>query len=213
MERLRGAVWDGGESAELTGEREADWVARQPSTGDPALRFVEELEKVGGVVAGAADWAALPGVIGPWIGEYGIASVMTGGNPRLEPLREALAAERGVALHRYNGTLEEQREEIFTVDCGITTSVGAIAETGSVLLVPTPEEPRLLSLAMPVHIALVEKERIFATLGGYLETGEYQAAPPANLVLASGASRTADIELTLSVGVHGPKVFLVVIIG
>ncbi len=102
---------------------------------------------------------------------------------------------------------------MFGIDCGITTAAAGIAETGSVVLVPTPAEPRLLSLAPPVHLVLLERARLFATLAHYLDTGEYAGDPPTNLVLVSGASRTADIELTLTVGVHGPRVFLVALIG
>lgn len=99
------------------------------------------------------------------------------------------------------------------MDCGITTSHAAIADTGSVILIPSPAEPRLLSLAVPVHLVLVETGRLFPTLLDFIDGGEYQADPPTNLVLVSGASRTADIELTLAIGVHGPCELLVALIG
>jgi L-lactate dehydrogenase complex protein LldG len=138
---------------------------------------------------------------------------MTGEEPRLEALSRQLEKKAGVEMHSYSGTLEEQKEEIFSVDCGITTSRGGIADTGSVLMVPSAAEPRLLSLAVPVHLVVVEAANLFPTLGAYLDTGEFQSHTPSNLVLISGASRTADIELTLAVGVHGPKELLVALVG
>ncbi len=194
-------------------DREPEWQAKQPPLGDLAEVFAAELEKVDGKVIRVPDWQALPEAVSPWFREYRIGSVMTGTEPRLEPLRAHLAGELGLDIRTYAGTLEEQKAEIFSTDCGVTTSRGGIADTGSVLLVPTPEEPRLLSLAVPVHLVVVEKTNLFATLGAFLDTGEFQRDTPSNLVLVSGASRTADIELTLTVGVHGPKVFLVALVG
>ena len=102
---------------------------------------------------------------------------------------------------------------VFAADCGITTSHGGIADTGSIILFPSPAEPRLLSLAPPVHLVVVETGRLHGTLTDFIEGGAYQDQLPTNLVLVSGASRTADIELILAMGVHGPKVFLVALIG
>lgn len=194
-------------------DREAEWQARQPGLGDLKEVFTGELEKVGSKVIRVLGWKSLPEAVTHWFEEFRIDSVMTGEEPRLEPLRKHLASKAGVELHTYSGTLEEQKEEIFSVDCGITTSRGGIADTGSVLIVPSPAEPRLLSLAVPVHLVVVEAASLFPTLGAYLDTGEFQSDTPSNLVLVSGASRTADIELTLAVGVHGPKELLVALVG
>lgn len=213
LERLRQASGRAPYYANPTTEREAEWQARQPAIPDLVARFTEEQEKLGTRVLRVPDWGALPAAVTPWFGEYRIGSVMTGANPRLEPLREHLAAELGVALHRYDRPVEEQKEEIFSVDCGVTGAEGGIADTGSVVIIPSPEEPRLLSLAVPVHLVVVETRRLFPTLGAFLDSGRFQGSPPSNLVLISGASRTADIELTLAVGVHGPKVFLVALVG
>ncbi|NIP74189.1 MAG: lactate utilization protein [Gammaproteobacteria bacterium] len=193
-------------------EPEAAWLARQPPVGDLAERFRTEQESVAGEVRRVASWEALPDVVVPWLAERGVQSVLVGHEPRLERLCAALDADGRFALHRYDRTLEESRETVFGVDCGITTSRGGIAETGSVIIVPTPEEPRLLSLAPEVHLAVVERERLHPRLADFIAGGAYQTEVPTNLVLVSGASRTADIELTLAMGVHGPKLFLVALV-
>jgi len=193
-------------------ESERDWLARQPPLGGLAERFIAEQQASGSDVRRVAGWAALPEVIVPWLAEAGTRSVITGGEPRLEPLREALAGDGRFTLRRYDQPAETQRAELFSTDCGITTSRGAIAETGSIILVPTPAEPRLLSLAPEVHLAIVERAGLVPRLADFIESGAYQAEVPTNLVLVSGASRTADIELVLAMGVHGPKRLLVALV-
>jgi L-lactate dehydrogenase complex protein LldG len=198
--------------ANPTRETDAQWLARQPPLGELAERFSAAQQAVGGEVRRVPGWGALPDTVVPWLAELGVGSVITGTEPRLEPLRERLAADGRFTLRRYDRPVEAQRAELFGTDCGITTSQGAVAETGSVILVPTPREPRLLSLAPETHLAIVERAALHPTLAAFIATGTYQAEPPSNLVFISGASRTADIELVLAVGVHGPKRFLVALV-
>lgn len=188
------------------------WLARQPPLGDLAERFIAEQQATGGEVRRVAGWDALPGVVAPWLAELGVRSVLTGTEPRLEPLREALRADGRFELRRYDRPMEAQRGELFSTDCGITTCRGAVAETGSLILVPSPAEPRLLSLAPEVHLAVLERSTLVPRLGDFISSGAYQAERPSNLVLVSGASRTADIELVLAIGVHGPKRLAVALI-
>jgi L-lactate dehydrogenase complex protein LldG len=190
----------------------AAWEARQPSLDDLPTRFLEAQRAVGSQVVRVSDWAGLSVAVSPWIGTYGIRSAITGRMPRLDALRAHLTSF-GVEVGRYDRPVEEQRSDLFAADLGITTSAAAIAETGSIVLIPSPEEPRLLSLAVPVHLAVVETSRLFGTLADFIRSGSYQKAVPTNLVLVSSASRTADIELVLAMGVHGPKVLLVALVG
>jgi len=196
---------------------DAEWLARQPPIEDLAERFAAEQASTGGEVRRVRGWEGLPGAVAPWLAEREVTSVITGAEPRLEPLREALAADGRFTLHRYDRAPggdpgEAQRKEVFSVDCGITTTWAGIAETGSAVIVPTPAEPRLLSLAVPLHLAVVEASTLLPRLTDFIASGRYQAEVPTNLVLVSGASRTADIEMTLALGVHGPKTLLVALI-
>jgi L-lactate dehydrogenase complex protein LldG len=198
--------------AEHPAEAHRAWQARQPDLGDLAARFEEAQTAVGSRVVRVPDWAALPAAVAPWVAEFAIRSAITGRVPALEPLRTHLAG-LGVQVARYDRPIEAQRAELFGTDLGITTSVGAIAETGSIVLIPSPEEPRLLSLAVPIHLAIVAAAGLVPTLGDFIASGVYQQRLPTNLVLVSSASRTADIELVLAMGVHGPKVLLVALVG
>ncbi|HXE96517.1 MAG TPA: lactate utilization protein [Dongiaceae bacterium] len=79
----------------------------------------------------------------------------------------------------------------------------AIAETGSIVCTSSGGKAVQASLLPAHHVALVPRDRIFATLDDYF-AGQ-AAAPPTNLTIITGPSRTADIELNLVIGVHGPE--------
>ena len=69
---------------------------------------------------------------------------------------------------------------------------------------------RLATLLPPVHVALVYHHQLQPDI--FTWTAGRDEAWPANVVLVSGPSKTADIEQTLTVGVHGPKRFIVLLI-
>jgi L-lactate dehydrogenase complex protein LldG len=80
---------------------------------------------------------------------------------------------------------------------------GAVAETGTLVCTSDGGRAVQAGLLPPHHVAIVRRDRIFATLDDLFSA--VTAAPPANLTLVTGPSRTADIELTLAIGVHGPE--------
>lgn len=102
--------------------------------------------------------------------------------------------------------------DVFSFDVGITTVQAAIAETGTLVLDSTQERHRLISLVPPVHIAIVDASKIYETLGEVLAFIHKNDISPA-VTFITGPSRTADIELTLTVGVHGPQELYVIING
>jgi L-lactate dehydrogenase complex protein LldG len=101
--------------------------------------------------------------------------------------------------------------DVFGYDVGISRAQAAIAETGTLLLDSSRERHRLVSLVPPVHIAIIDASEIVATLGEALARlrEEEQLSPIVTLV--TGPSRTADIELTLAIGVHGPQELYVIV--
>ena len=108
-------------------------------------------------------------------------------------------------------TVAPDASEIFSFDVGITTAQAAIAETGTLVLDSADECHRLVSLVPPVHIAIVDASRIVRTLGealNLLRDGK-EISPAVTFI--TGPSRTADIELTLTIGVHGPQELYVIV--
>ena len=102
-------------------------------------------------------------------------------------------------------------EDIFRFDVGISTAQAAIAETGTLVLDSTNERHRLVSLVPPVHIAVVRASQIYRTLGEVLSLIRKEKEISPAVTFITGPSRTADIELTLAIGVHGPQELHVII--
>jgi len=85
---------------------------------------------------------------------------------------------------------------------GQSRALYGLADTGSVVLAASPEEPRAASLLPEVHVSLLAEDRILPRLEALFEVlgGEL----PSALAIVTGPSRSADIEQKLAVGVHGP---------
>jgi L-lactate utilization protein LutC len=101
--------------------------------------------------------------------------------------------------------------ELFGFDVGISAVQGAIAETGTLVLEADREHNRLISLVPPVHIAILDAAKIFLTLGETLAALFRDGKVSPAITFISGPSRTADIELTLAIGVHGPQELYVIV--
>jgi L-lactate utilization protein LutC len=102
--------------------------------------------------------------------------------------------------------------DIFGYDVGVSTAQLAIAETGTLVLDSECERHRLVSLVPPVHIAIVNASAIVETLSDALTLLQKNEISPA-ITFITGPSRTADIELTLTIGVHGPQELYVIVDG
>ena len=99
------------------------------------------------------------------------------------------------------------------VPLGLTGADAALADTGSLVVVAGPGRGRLTSLLPPVHVAVVPASRLVASLGDLLDERPGLLDEASNVVCITGPSRTADIEMTLTHGVHGPKHVHVVLVG
>lgn len=102
---------------------------------------------------------------------------------------------------------KELKEELRDIELGISCANFLIAETGTVMLVSSKSEPRLLSLIPEFHIVLAKAESIVEKIEDALKIINIEAC----ITLITGPSRTADIEKVLITGVHGPREFLVFI--
>jgi L-lactate dehydrogenase complex protein LldF len=102
------------------------------------------------------------------------------------------------------------REPDPSVRVGITGAVAGIAETGSLLLSSSAGETLIASLLPEIHVVVMKASLILPTLASALARPEVRNASAG--VIITGPSRTADIEMTLTIGVHGPgelHVFLI----
>ena len=109
-----------------------------------------------------------------------------------------------------SGERAQLRRVVAQADLGLTGVDLAIAETGTLVVRSGAGRPRSTSLLPPVHIAVFDRTALIESLGQagvFLEAWHRAEAPGAGAVVSfiTGPSRTADIELTLTRGVHGPK--------
>ncbi|MGE5517486.1 MAG: LutC/YkgG family protein [Bacteroidota bacterium] len=189
------------------------WEAPTYAAGERVGRFCELLRNLHAEVyeVTLADW---PYRLRTLLEERGIGSVMFA--PTTEAGRRLTSAwgDIGPKLVPYDRPVEDLKDTlVHGVEAGFTTAQGGIAETGTLVLWPNGDEPRLLSLLPPVHIALVRADAIVDNLAGLMRGQGWAARMPTNVVLVSGPSKTADIEQTLAYGVHGPKELIVLVVG
>jgi L-lactate dehydrogenase complex protein LldG len=128
-------------------------------------------------------------------------------------LADAWAGGAAPQLVPYDQTVEHMKPVlVHEVDAALTTAKGGIAQTGSLILWPTPDEPRLMSLLPPIHVVLVREADLTDSLAQTIAAQGWSSGMPTNVVLVSGPSKTADIEQTLAYGVHGPKELIVLLV-
>ncbi|MGL6512419.1 LutC/YkgG family protein [Aeromonas hydrophila] len=146
-----------------------------------------------------------------WLDGEGVTSLACGQGGRWQAAVATACAGRSVLTPA--GEFASWKDELFDAcQAGITHCAGAIADTGTLVLLPDNGEPRTLSLVPPCHIALLAASTIADNLAGLVDAGRWQQAMPTNLLLVSGPSKTADIQQTLAYGAHGPSRLLVVLV-
>lgn len=107
----------------------------------------------------------------------------------------------------YDKPMEEFKNELFEIECGIVEADYGISNLGVIALTSSKLQPRLLSLITKHCIILLKKDKIISNLSEALK--KIKAANPdilpSNILFIAGPSRTADIELQVVFGVHGPQ--------
>jgi len=207
LARLRSAQPDAPRPDVVVPARRFDWTPAERLT-----RFRECLEAVHGEVhLVGGDWRQhLFGLLS----QRGVRSLLYGD---AGPLGASPAIgwpdPDAVRLIPYLKPVETWRESLFAdIDAGLTTCRAGIAETGSLVLWPTPQEPRLMSLVPPIHVCLLEADLIYSTFAELMAVQGWARGMPTNALAITGPSKSADIEQTLTYGVHGPKELIVLVV-
>jgi L-lactate dehydrogenase complex protein LldG len=94
---------------------------------------------------------------------------------------------------------------------GITGARLAVAEQGVMALECGPEAPRATSLLPTAHVCVVFTDTIVATFAEAITALAREPLPSA-LTWIGGPSRTGDLEMVTTLGVHGPKAVDVVLV-
>jgi L-lactate dehydrogenase complex protein LldG len=175
-------------------------------------RFTARCRRLG-VAVHRATPDAVPGTVVALLRASGAGSALVADD--LGPERDALVralGEAGVGLVDGRAAREADPAE-----AGVSRAAFAVAETGSLAVVGDALPPRLATMLPPLHVALVDVERLYGTLDQAAAELERLMRPGPGgtryVSLVTGPSRTADVEKTLAVGVHGPRAVQVVLVG
>jgi L-lactate dehydrogenase complex protein LldG len=175
-------------------ERELVVMRNARGAVDAAALFTERLKLVNGTpISSLADLVALF-VASGWRRGYCDPALVA-------RLRPAFPAE--IVFET-----DFDRTRVDDYQFGITAAVGAIAETGTVILNDAATSRRLAALAPWVHVAVVPRSRI------HIDLPEAVAAlgSDPNIIWCTGPSKTADVEGILIEGVHGPGVQIALLV-
>jgi L-lactate utilization protein LutC len=214
LQRIRDAVKAGNHPGAAPALEARGNTGYQGAGADPLATFCEAFRNAGGQPYVVADAAAAVERVLQIVHEKAARKVLLGRGEVLDKLdlRTRLA---GAGLDVFLAGRE--RDEFFAADVGISGADYLVAETGSIIALARPDEPRSLSLLPPVHIVVATRAALlpdlfdlFAALGA-----EPGAVPnvPSCLTIITGPSKTGDIELKLVTGVHGPGEVHAVLVG
>ena len=212
--KLRAATVEseGLERSELDARIAAHYAdAAPPSVSERVAAMVKAMTAVRADIwcATADEW---PAQLADKLAQHGVRRLL------LDPERAEGAALRAalpesMAALGYDQPIEAWKQSLFDeVDAGFTVARSGIAATGTLVIAPDPGTPRTVSLAPPLHVALVYASTLHADMHAAVRAERWSAGMPSNLVLASGPSKTSDIQQTLAYGAHGPRWMWVIIV-
>ena len=200
--------------------RETHRAGDAPPGDADAIRctFIDAVEHVGGeIIESRRESIALK--VSEFLRREGVAELLSwsGGPPLLDGVIERLRADgvRVIEPEVPSRSATDRGPSLgaYVVPAGLTGAVAGLADAGTLVLPGGPGRPQLASLLPPLHLALLDAAEIHVSLEAWLLNGARGWLPSSSgVVLVTGPSRTADIEMTLTIGVHGPSrvvVFLV----
>ncbi|MBI4482421.1 MAG: lactate utilization protein [Acidobacteria bacterium] len=175
------------------------------AASDFVEQFVAEVRRVAGSSYRAHSSDEALSVLEAIIGEVRPRSVILGRGDLLESLGFSYwIRDRGITLLTADSAGENWKENAAQADLGITEADWGFSDTGTLVLEARPGQERATSLLPPVHLAVLSASRLLTGISPYLSDLARRPELPSCITWITGPSRTADIELTLTVGVHGP---------
>jgi len=225
MDRIREAATIAA-AGPLAGDRERPRLervaARSPfpleaGLNDYVERFRTELEALSSNVYGPLDAEGAAETAVRLIQERGAFRVLTWdesqiGCPALRDRLEQAAIEIVPSDVPNDEEHQAVLERLAEIEVGLTGATAGLADTGSIVVASGPGRARIASLLPPVHIAVLPLSKMYPTMQAWLAAGGAELAKgTSNLVVITGGSRTSDIELQLTLGMHGPRELHVVL--
>jgi L-lactate dehydrogenase complex protein LldG len=179
-----------------------------------AERFLAEANKVGAFAERVASQEQARYVIVDLAREYQVRTALRTDSPFFDDLLvDASLAAQGMEVF-IAGEIAPLSERAQAADLGITEADFALADTGTLVIRSRPGQPRTVSLLPPTLIAVVPVSRVVADLAHLFAVLDMKEATrgSSGITFITGPSRTADIEQTLVIGVHGPARLHIILI-
>lgn len=171
-----------------------------PSKQELEMEFAEQFTKLLGKFIFAVDHAELAA---------NLAQLAAHNNWTKIYCREA-ALMKVLAEQRFQ---PNYTDDLSGCDIAITGCEFLVARTGSIVMSAAQDSGRTVSVYAPIHICIAYTDQLVYDVRDALEKmkEKYPGSLPSMITFATGPSRTADIEKTLVVGVHGPKEVYVIL--
>jgi L-lactate dehydrogenase complex protein LldF len=205
-------------SVAASSSSEADALPSTYDQPDLAARFEQELRTLGGELIRCTAGQAFDRIIAR-LRELGVRTILpwekvgTTSESPLERLRDEGFTILAPDLVSNGADRQERLDFLGEAEAGLTGALAAFADTGTLVVASGPGRSQLASLLPPIHLALLRAKDLYPTMADWLERGGSQTVQEtSNVTFISGPSRTADIEMTLTIGVHGPERVIVVLI-
>jgi len=200
-----------GSQYDSTQELDRSWYSKHDWDETALLQnFIERMEAVRAEIHQSTE-TAWPDLLAELCEKKGCANLLVSKQTQLS--KQIQNQANLPELIEYDKDIEAWKKQLFyEIDASLTTSLGGIAETGSLIVWPTEDEPRMMSLVPPIHFVIMEKSKLHSTFAEAMRVMDWASQMPTNALLISGPSKSADIEQTLAYGVHGPKELVVIII-
>ncbi len=185
----------------------------EPLQGDLIVRFQEELERVDGEFIRCSS-EELPHKIADFLASIEANQILGWGdqssdlNSVWQYLREKDIGilEPEIPRSEDGDTRYETLAGLDQAPVGLTTCLAGLADTGTIILPSGAGQSNLTSLLPRTHLVLLRAKDIYPTFDDWIRTGGREAITSSpQLTLITGPSRTADVEMILTLGVHGPE--------
>ncbi len=182
----------------------ANLIPARGRENDRIAQFIAEAERVNATTERLADWSAVPAAVAGTLAAAGLPPrLRTVADARLASL--AWPADLAVATGK---AVDGDRASLAVAFAGI-------AETGTVMLLSSPASPATLNFLPEMHIVILAEQAI---VGAYedawtnLRAAFGPGVMPRVVNWITGPSRTADIEQTLLLGAHGPRLLHILLL-
>ena len=181
-----------------------------PDREELVTRFILEVENAGGSVARVNSRFDVQAYLQTVLASADpLVALSDGATLRGLGIGQWMKSSGFRVLEAESETVFEQfKQQLFEADIGITSASYGLADTGTIVLLSRSEQLRLISLLPPIHVCILDPQQILWSLSDLLALEEQMfltsESQQQTMTCITGPSRTADIEQTITMGVHGP---------